>query len=119
MHKKLSLNDPKNLCQHSAGRLKNSYKIKQSVLPLLMPFSSLVRRVRVVGLASSHELRAVLTKPFLEVGVGLEFRHLDAVDGRPFLAHLPDFIRAHLANPKHPMPLQAGMGEIDRTLIKR
>src|ERR1019366_4688465 len=119
MHKKPSLNDPKNVCQHSAGRLKNSYKMKPSVLPLLMPCSSLVRGVRVVGLASSHELRAVLTKPFLEVGVGLKFRHLDTVDGWPFLAHLPDFLSGHLADPKHAMPLQAGMGEIDRTLIKR
>ena len=68
---------------------------------------------------SPHKRRGVLAEPFLEFGVLLEFRHLDAVDGRPGLADLPDFIGAHLANPEYAMPLQTGMREIDGTLIQR
>jgi hypothetical protein len=45
--------------------------------------------------------------------VVFEFRHLDAVDSRPGFAHLPDFIGAHLTDPKHPMPLQTGVRQID------
>ena len=49
----------------------------------------------------------------------LELRDLDAVDGRPRLAHLPDFLFGHFADPQHPMPLQAGVGEIDGAFVER
>lgn len=66
-----------------------------------------------------QELRGVRAEPFLEGGMGLEFRHLDTVDGRPGLADGPDFVGAHLADPEHQMPLQAGVRRIDGTLIQR
>ena len=50
--------------------------------------------------------------------MALEFRSFDAVDGWPGLPDVPDFLSSHLANPKHAMPLQAGMGEIDRAFIQ-
>jgi len=36
----------------------------------------------------------------------LELRHLDAVDCRPRIAHLPDFFFAHFAEPQDPVSLQ-------------
>ncbi len=49
----------------------------------------------------------------------LELGHLNAVDGRPGISHLPDFFWRHLAEPQHPLPLQATTGEIDGTFVER
>src|SRR5207302_1894979 len=67
----------------------------------------------------SHERRSLLAEPFLESGVLLELRHLDTVDGWPLVPQLPYVLFAHLADPKHSVPLQAGMGEIDGAFIQR
>src|ERR1700694_5053254 len=65
------------------------------------------------------EPRRFVLDPFLESGARVELGHLDAVNGRAFVPQLPYVLFAHLPDPKHPMPLQAGMGEIDSTVIKR
>ena len=47
--------------------------------------------ITVTAGVSPHERRGGLAEPLLEGVMRLEFRHLDAVDGRPRLSLLPDF----------------------------
>src|SRR5579872_1213677 len=65
-----------------------------------------------------HERRCVRLQPFLEFSVRLEFRDLDAVDRRPGLADLPDFLLAHLPHPNDAMPLQARSGQVGRGIAQ-
>ena len=44
----------------------------------------------------------------------LELSDLDAVDRRPILADIADFVLGHFLYPDHAMPLQAGSRQIDR-----
>src|SRR6266567_4194890 len=67
----------------------------------------------------SQERRSVLFHPFLEFGLRLELRHLDAVDGWAGFLYGSDFVFAHLPNPKDAMPLQAAASEVDRTVVDR
>ena len=52
-------------------------------------------------------------------GPGHTIRVAVEIAGRPFLTYLPAFFLAHLTDPKHAMPLQAGVRQIDGTLIQR
>ncbi|HTU92793.1 MAG TPA: hypothetical protein VMF69_22115 [Gemmataceae bacterium] len=49
----------------------------------------------------------------------LDLRNLNTVDGRAIFSHMADFLFTHLPNPRHPVSLQAGMGEIDRAFLQR
>jgi len=66
-----------------------------------------------------HERRGVLAEPSLKISVRFKFLYLNAVDGRPRLTDSFDVLFGHLADPKHLMPLQSGVSEIDGTLIQR
>lgn len=61
---------------------------------------------------SPHESRSILTEPFLESSLRLEFTNLDTVNRRACLADLPNFFLAHLPHPYDPMPLQAGSCQV-------
>ncbi len=67
------------------------------------------RKQSTVGLPGSscspNKRWGILAQPFLEGVLRLELRHPNAVDGRPRVAHLLDFLLAHFPNPQDPSPL--------------
>jgi hypothetical protein len=54
-----------------------------------------------------QESWGILAQPLLEGVMGIEVRYLSAVYGRPCLAHLTNFLFAHLAKP-NPVFSRAG-----------
>src|SRR5581483_307571 len=67
----------------------------------------------------SKKRRSVLLQRFLHFHVRFEFRYLNAVNGRAFVAHLPNLLVAHFFDPQDAVSLQPRVRRIHRTFVQR
>jgi len=60
----------------------------------------------------------MLSDPLLERGLRLELLHLNAVDSGAEVPDQANVLFAHLANPHHPIALQAAAVQVDGSFIQ-